>query len=43
MLRERSKNYLAMHIIVGGGILGITLAILGLLVKYSLLPFFFPL
>ena len=29
MLRDRSRNYLAMHLILGGAILGISLAILG--------------
>jgi hypothetical protein len=35
MLRERSKNFLAMHVILGGGILGITLAIVGLLLNFT--------
>jgi hypothetical protein len=35
MLRERSKNFLAMHVILGGGLLGITLAIVGLLLNFT--------
>ncbi len=35
MLRERSKNFLALHVILGGGILGITLAIVGLLLNFT--------
>ena len=29
MLRDRSRNYLIMHLILGGAIFGISLAILG--------------
>ena len=35
MLRERTRHYLAMHVILGGGILGISVAILGLLVNFT--------
>ncbi len=35
MLRERSRHYLAMHVILGGGILGISVAIVGLLVNFT--------
>ena len=35
MLRERSRNYLCMHVILGGGILGISTAILGLLINFT--------
>ena len=36
MLRERSKNYLAMHIILGGGILGISVAIIFMLINFTM-------
>ncbi len=35
VLRERSKNYLGLHVIVGGAILGISMAILGLLIGFT--------
>lgn len=35
MLRDRSRNFLAMHIILGGGILGISTAIVGLLINFT--------
>jgi hypothetical protein len=35
MLRDRSRNYLAMHVILGGGILGISTAIIGLLINFT--------
>ncbi len=35
MLRERSRHFLAMHLILGGGILGISVAILGLLINFT--------
>ena len=35
MLRERSKSYLGMHVILGGAILGTSLAILGLLINFT--------
>jgi hypothetical protein len=35
MLRERSKNFLAMHVILGGAVLGISLAIVGLLLNFT--------
>lgn len=41
MLRERSKNYLGLHVIVGGALLGISMAILGLLIGFG--DFFEPL
>jgi len=34
-LRERSRHYLAMHLILGGGVLGISCAILGLLINFT--------
>ncbi len=34
-LRDRSRNFLAMHVILGGGILGISSAILGLLINFT--------
>ena len=38
MLRERSKNYLGLHVIVGGALLGISMAVLGFLIgNYHLL------
>ena len=37
MLRERSKNYLGLHVIVGGAILGISMAVLGLLIGFTVL------
>ena len=37
MLRERSKNYLGLHVIVGGAILGISMAVLGLLIGFTIL------
>ena len=41
MLRDRSKNYLGLHVIVGGALLGISMAILGLLIGFG--DFFEPL
>jgi len=41
MLRERSKNYLGLHVIVGGALLGISMAVLGLLIGFG--DFFEPL
>ena len=35
VLRERSKNYLGLHVILGGAVLGISLAILGLLIGFT--------
>ena len=35
MLRERSKNFLAMHVILGGAIPGISLAIVGLVLNFT--------
>ena len=35
MLRDRSKNFLAMHVILGGGILGISVAIVFLLINFT--------
>ena len=35
VLRERSKNYLGLHVIVGGAILGMSMAILGLLIGFT--------
>ena len=40
-LRERSKNYLGLHVIVGGALLGISMAVLGLLIGFG--DFFEPL
>ena len=37
MLRERSKNFLGLHVIVGGAILGISMAVLGLLIGFTVL------
>ena len=35
MLRERSKNFLALHVILGGAVLGISLAIVGLILNFT--------
>ena len=35
MLRDRSKNYLGLHVIVGGAVLGISMAILGMLIGFT--------
>lgn len=37
MLRSRSKNYLVVHVILGGAILGICLAILGMFLNFTTL------
>ena len=36
MLRDRSRNYLIMHLILGGTIFGISLAILGIQIQQNL-------
>ena len=35
MLRDRSKNYLGLHVIVGGAVLGISMSILGMLIGFT--------
>jgi hypothetical protein len=35
MLRDRSKSFLGLHVILGGAILGISMAILGLLIGFT--------
>ncbi|QQP54886.1 XK-related protein, partial [Caligus rogercresseyi] len=35
MLRERSKQYLAMHLILGGAILGMSIGIIAMLINFT--------